>query len=92
MGIALKTYKDMKEYCKRLISDGLILVIELIICIFAVDDETRYFEEEQRVRIGWVINVSLLVLIVLQLLFDVYQHMMYLKENYSMIKKLIKYF
>jgi uncharacterized membrane protein len=54
------------------------MVIELVIIIYAFDDITLLLSEDSRTLLGWVvIGVSTLI-IVLQMIIDIKQHLIFM--------------
>jgi uncharacterized membrane protein len=66
------------------------MVIELVIIIYAFDDMTLLLSEDSRTLVGWVvIGVSTLI-ILLQMIIDVKQHLIFMAQHYKSLKKIIE--
>ncbi|CAD8062024.1 unnamed protein product [Paramecium sonneborni] len=82
--------KDKDEYQKQVGSEILIWFAEMLILAFAINEQTNSLTEDSQLIIGWCVITLTSTLILLQLFIDVKQHVNFLINEYSIIKKLIQ--
>lgn len=68
----------------------MIWVIEVIVLVYAFNDQSRALSVDQEIALGWGILSICCLLIVTQLFIDVKQHGEYLFNHYRVLKKLLK--
>ncbi|CAD8066144.1 unnamed protein product [Paramecium primaurelia] len=80
---------DKSEYYKQIITEILLWITELLILLIGFGQQSEFFVYESYIKIGWVIVTILTLLIFIQLIIDIRQHMIFLIENYEILRILV---
>ncbi|CAK78000.1 unnamed protein product (macronuclear) [Paramecium tetraurelia] len=80
---------DKSEYYKQITTEVLLWITELLILLMGFGQKSEFLGYQSFIEIGWVIITILTLLIFIQLIIDIRQHMIFLIENYEILRILV---